>query len=192
MCIANLPKILFNSNFDFALIYDGKQVVHYTGIYLTRSFQYPFMEKEDLQLGPAWTHEQHRRKGLASYALHEILKTYESRNRTFWATIKENNTASIRYIERGGFLKYATGIKKTFGIYSLKKVIKSINATEGYTYTRAIHGIVNKDKSVDYVHPKSLFGQETGTGTTLMPYTRKSWARLIFINIINLYKKQNG
>ena len=75
------------------------------------------MKNDDLQIGPIWTQENHRGKGIASYAIQKILEAYKKQNRRFWYIVREENSISRQFIERFGFTAYGKGIKKKrFGL----------------------------------------------------------------------------
>ena len=102
-----------SSNYRIFIIYHKKsgKVAHYS-VVLPKHFRTPFMEKNDLQIGPVGTFETHRRKGLASYAIQEILKFYKKQNSKFWYIVRKENEISRRCIEKMDFIAYGEGIKK--------------------------------------------------------------------------------
>lgn len=115
-----------NSNYSIFAIYFGKQMVHYSVI-LPKYFRYPFMARSDLQIGPCWTHAGHRRKGIASYAIQEILELYKERDRKFWYIVREKNIASVQLVETAGFTLYGKGVRKKklcirfLGVFAVEK-----------------------------------------------------------------------
>lgn len=113
------PKLFIGVSFSVFLIYCRGHVVHYT-LVLPKCFKFPFMGKNDLQIGPSWTHDQYRRRGIASYVLQKILESYEKKNRKLWWVVKENNKGSIQFIEKAGFVKCGIGIKRKFGIFIIE------------------------------------------------------------------------
>jgi RimJ/RimL family protein N-acetyltransferase len=75
------------------------------------------MEKEDIQVGDTWTNSAVRGKGLATIALENIVKAPRNRNRTCWYIVEADNTASIRVVEKAGFMLTGCGIRtRLFGL----------------------------------------------------------------------------
>lgn len=83
-------------------IYYGDRLVHYSG-FTPRYWRFPFLSDDDLQIGDTWTCPAHRGKGLAGYALDEILNMKQKGGRGMWYVVGDNNPASIRVVERAAF-----------------------------------------------------------------------------------------
>jgi len=98
-------------DFCVCIIYYDKLAVHYS-VVLPRFFRVPFIAKNDLQIGPVSTNIDHRKKGLASFAINEIMNTFCSDSRTFWYITRTNNIASIKTCEKADFVKYAECTRK--------------------------------------------------------------------------------
>jgi RimJ/RimL family protein N-acetyltransferase len=83
------------------------------------------MSNNDLQIGDTFTDPDYRGKGLATYAIQEIVKKY-GENKKIWYLVASNNTASIRAIEKADFTCVGTGEKikrfgfSVFGYYNIK------------------------------------------------------------------------
>lgn len=109
-------RIFKNSNYGILLIYHERMLIHRAGIF-PGYFRFPFMSREDLQIGDIWTHRKYRNRGIALFAIKQILHLKKSPDRKFWYVVEENNLASIRVIEKAGFDKVGEGIrKKKFGL----------------------------------------------------------------------------
>ena len=105
-------RIFSNSNYRIFLIYyKDEKVVHYS-VVQPKHFKTPFMEENDLQIGPVGTDENHRQKGLASYTINKIINFYKGQNVKFWYITREENEPSRQLIESAGFAKCGGGIKK--------------------------------------------------------------------------------
>ncbi len=83
-------------------IYYADQLVHYSG-FTPRYWRFPFLSDDDLQIGDTWTAPAHRGRGLARYALQEILDLKRKEGRAMWYVVGDNNPASIRVVERAAF-----------------------------------------------------------------------------------------
>ena len=102
--------IFSNRKYAIMLAYQNSQLVHYTFLF-PRYFPFPFMGKDDINIGETWTHQDHRGRGLAPYAVHEIVKQNAGDGRVFWYIATESNIASIRVITKVGFEKVGEGFK---------------------------------------------------------------------------------
>ncbi len=89
-------------------IYYADSLVHYSA-FTPRYFRFPFLSDDDLQIGDTWTAPRHRGRGLAGYALHEILDMKQKNGRGMWYVVGDNNPASIRVVERAAFELVGTG-----------------------------------------------------------------------------------
>jgi|SRR3989344_3597520 len=112
--IMHYLKLFRNSNYRIFLVYYNKRIVHYS-VVLSKHFKYPFMDNDDIQIGPCWTNIEHRRKGIASYAIKKIVEAHKKSGRKFWYVTREENIPSKKFIESLGFLKYGIGFKKRRG-----------------------------------------------------------------------------
>jgi RimJ/RimL family protein N-acetyltransferase len=107
-------RVFTNRNYGVFLIYDNEKLIHRSFIF-PRYFRFPFMAKNDLQIGDTYTNPEYRGKNLATFAIHEILRTYTNKKddiRKIWYLVAKENTASIRVIEKAGFKLLGTGQKK--------------------------------------------------------------------------------
>lgn len=112
-------KLFGSAHYVVFFVKHGGRVVHYS-VVLPKYFRTPFMGKNDLQIGPCWTHNEHRRKGIASYVIHEILESYKEADRRFWYIVREDNIPSRRLVEKAGFTLYGKGVReKRFGIRAM-------------------------------------------------------------------------
>lgn len=109
--------IFANRDYGLYLIYDNNNLLVHRSIFTPRYFRFPFMAKNDLQIGDIWTAPTTRGKGLATHAIQKILKLYQKPKRKFWYVVEENNIHSIKLAEKVGFIKIGEGIrKKSMGI----------------------------------------------------------------------------
>jgi len=83
-------------------IHHGGRLIHYSG-FTPRYWRFAFLTDRDLQIGDTWTDPEHRGKGLAGYALQEIIDIKQTQGRRFWHVVGDANRASIRVVEKAGF-----------------------------------------------------------------------------------------
>lgn len=67
------------------------------------------MGKDDLQIGDTWTAPEHRGKGLATYAIYEILRHHGKPGRRIWYITDQDNPSSVRVMEKVGFVLAGKG-----------------------------------------------------------------------------------
>ena len=109
-------RLFESSHHGIFMIHHGKELIHYS-VVLPKFFRLPFMAKNDLNIGPCWTHHKHRRKGIARYVIQRILELYRDQDRKFWYFTGEDNVASQRLTEKVGFSMCGKGIRnKRLGI----------------------------------------------------------------------------
>jgi GNAT superfamily N-acetyltransferase len=107
-------------------IHHGHRLVHYSG-FTPRYWRFPFLIDRDLQIGDTWTDPSHRGKGLASYALEEIMEIKQAPGREFWYVVGDTNFPSIRVVERAGFgLVGFGGWRKPWGIKLLGSYVMDL------------------------------------------------------------------
>ena len=86
------------------LLLDNNEVVHYS--YITpKTYRFPFMQKDDLMIGPCYTAENQRGKGIYTGVLKLINSVYVSYD--LWLSANLNNTASHKAFERSGYRFYS-------------------------------------------------------------------------------------
>ena len=109
-------RLFSNQGYTIFVIYDGKRLIHRSCVF-PGYFRFPFMGKDDLQIGDTWTAPDHRGKGLALFALQEISRLQKRPGRKFWYVVDESNIPSIRVVEKAGFTKVGEGTRtKRFGL----------------------------------------------------------------------------
>ena len=118
-------RLFPNRDFSLYLIYSGHRLVH-RSLVTPRYFRFPFMGKDDLQIGDTWTAPVHRGKGLATFAIQKLLDLHKKPGRKIWYVVDEENLPSIRAAEKAGFIRVGEGQRtkrfgmRTFGSYVIK------------------------------------------------------------------------
>lgn len=122
--------IFSNRDYAIATVYDGSMLVHRSVVF-PPYFRFPFMKKDDLQIGDTWTHPKYRNRGLAAFTLQKIVETFDRPGRTFWYVVEQENSASVRVAEKAGFLLLGKGDRtKRLGIRLLGSfVIQQSNSS---------------------------------------------------------------
>jgi RimJ/RimL family protein N-acetyltransferase len=105
-------RIFSNRDYGIFCVYAGGELVH-RSVVSPRYFRFPFMAKDDLQIGDTWTHPAHRRRGIAAFAIQEILAACARPRRAVWYLTEADNIASIRAAEKLGFVKVGEGTRQS-------------------------------------------------------------------------------
>lgn len=81
---------------------DEKGYVH-TSYLLGKSFKFSFLNHDDYEIGPCFTREDSRGKGIYPDVLRYICSNFGSADTKFYMLVAQNNKSSIRGIEKAGF-----------------------------------------------------------------------------------------
>lgn len=90
---------------ELTLWHDGRRL--HRLIVSPRWFRFPFMGRDDLQLGDLWTRPDARGQGLARAAIAEALLTRQANQ--VWYVVEAGNVASVRLAESAGFQLLGAG-----------------------------------------------------------------------------------
>ena len=97
------------------VVSDGRDLIH-TSYVIPKCSKFAFMNKDDYEIGPCFTYPQYRGKGIYPAVLQSICNDLGNDNTIFYMIVDEDNTASIKGIEKAGF--------KKFGIVKITKFTK--------------------------------------------------------------------
>jgi RimJ/RimL family protein N-acetyltransferase len=96
-------SVFHNRDYAAVIIWRGDELAHRLGIF-PGWFRFPFMARDDLQLGDLWTAPGHRGRGLAAVAVRFAMANAASApGRSFWYLTHAENSASIRTANKAGF-----------------------------------------------------------------------------------------
>lgn len=84
----------------FALDREGK-IIH-TSYTICKNFKYPFMDKDEIVIGPCNTKESVRGRGIYPFVLNHIVNT--TNNKSYYLIIRPENTSSIHGAKKAGFV----------------------------------------------------------------------------------------
>lgn len=99
-----------NKSYAALVVYSRGDVAHRSLVF-PPSFVFPFMRPDDLQIGLVSTAPSHRRRGLAVFAIRDVLRRLGRPGRRFWYLTEESNEASVRAATAAGFLVGGTAFK---------------------------------------------------------------------------------
>lgn len=121
--IFHVLHVFRTRNFSVVMIADGSRIVHRSGVF-PAFFRFPFMQRDELQVGETWTDPAYRGKGLALAALRFAQREYAGNARRMWYIVEDVNVASIRVIQKAGFALIGSGARRNrlgvslFGYYA--------------------------------------------------------------------------
>jgi RimJ/RimL family protein N-acetyltransferase len=109
-------RMFSNREYSVLVLYRNGRAVHRSSVY-PRFFRFPFMGPADLQIGNTYTEPTERGRGLAMFAIGEIVQRFAEPGRRFWYLVDARNAASVRAVERAGFSRVGVGCKEArFGV----------------------------------------------------------------------------
>ncbi len=99
-------------------IYDKNKIVHFSYV-MPKIFKFGFMKhKNSVHIGPCWTHEEYRGKGIYPAVLSKICADYFGKDIYIFTDI--GNIPSQKGIKKVGFKQIGQGYKSKFlGIYKI-------------------------------------------------------------------------
>ena len=84
----------------YYVLSSGGEISH-TSTVMPKCFKFRYLGEKDCEIGPCYTTENFRGKGIYPAVLRYILSDYKAD--TFYMTVNENNASSIKGIEKAGF-----------------------------------------------------------------------------------------
>lgn len=108
-------KIYYMTNSD--------ELMH-TSYVVPQCNKFPFLGKNDYEIGPCFTYPKHRGKGIYPYVLRHICNSFGNSDTTFYMIVDDANIASIKGIEKAGFIKY--------GVVEVSKYTKRYKLVKTY------------------------------------------------------------
>lgn len=85
-------------------VQDGNQILH-TSYVIPACSKFPFLKKNDLEIGPCYTYPEFRGKGIYPKVLTKICQKRGGDSISFYMIVDENNLSSIKGIEKAGFVR---------------------------------------------------------------------------------------
>lgn len=104
-------RVFPNRDYSVLEIYSGGACVHRSCVF-PAFFRFPFMARNDLQIGDTWTANDHRGKGLATWAVDKIIELYSTPDRRIWYVTEQVNQPSVGVATKAGFSLIGYGFKK--------------------------------------------------------------------------------
>lgn len=94
---------------------DGN-VAHFSYV-IPKCYKFPFLERDDYEIGPCYTDPKYRGNGIYPAVLRMIISS-ESGNG--YMLVRPDNKPSIKGIEKAGFAIVATCLRTSFKIYKMQ------------------------------------------------------------------------
>lgn len=122
--IFHQARVFTNREYSVILLRDIDGEIAHRSTITPKYFRFPFMAKDDLQIGDVWTSEKYRGKGLAFLAVKKVLEAYAPAKTKIWYLVEETNVASIKLAEKAGFVLWGQGERHSpMGINFLGKYL---------------------------------------------------------------------
>ena len=101
--------VTFGKFKKIVVLNDENTVVH-TSCVIGKCFKFPFLPKKAAEIGPCYTHVDFRGRGIYPMVLNYVLSSgyYQE----YYMLVAQNNTASIRGIEKAGFKRIGMVVKR--------------------------------------------------------------------------------
>lgn len=106
-------------------MYYNETMVH-SSLVARGSFKFTFLRKNDIEIGPCWTNEEYRGRGIYPYMLGVIIKEEISNGGTAYMIVADDNKSSLKGITKAGFIRTEFNLKRDF----LKRYIPVKNNNE--------------------------------------------------------------
>lgn len=108
----------------YRIIYLKKDddIIHYTHI-LPKFFKLPFLDLNDLEIGPSWTKESYRGQGIFPAVINYVVQTFKKKERSFYAFAHIDNIPSQKALKKARFDMWGHGYKTGFlGVYKVERI----------------------------------------------------------------------
>lgn len=94
-------------------VQSGNDIIH-TSYVIPACAKFPFMDRNDLEIGPCYTYPAFRGNGIYPKVLSEICRRRGNNTSSFYMIVDETNLPSIKGIEKAGFVRCGSVHKSKF------------------------------------------------------------------------------
>ena len=109
-------RIFRNRGYQLVLIRKEGELVHRSCIF-PGYFRFPFMARQDLQVGDTWTAPSERGRGLARWALATAIERLATDGKNIWYICDDDNAASQGVARKAGMKLVGRGSRtRRFGV----------------------------------------------------------------------------
>lgn len=102
LCVRLVFQLITLGRARIYYIQDGSDIVH-TSYVVPSCVKFPFMNKQDFEIGPCYTYPEFRGRGIYPKVLRNICRKMGQGDGTFYMIVDEKNLSSIKGIEKAGF-----------------------------------------------------------------------------------------
>lgn len=89
----------------------GHEIIH-TSYVMQKSYKFPFMKKNDFEIGPCFTKSEYRGKGIYPSVINRIQSDVLTDKNSIYMIVRSDNISSIKGIEKSGFINVGFVNKK--------------------------------------------------------------------------------
>lgn len=113
-CIRLLFQVMTFGKAQIYYVRVGNDIIH-TSYVIPACAKFPFMDRDDLEIGPCYTYPAFRGKGIYPKVLSEICRRRGNDTSSFYMIVDETNLPSIKGIEKAGFVRCGSVQKSRIG-----------------------------------------------------------------------------
>ena len=113
-CVRILFQIMTRGGAKLFYVADKDGNLMHTSYVVPKCAKFPFLGRNDYEIGPCYTYPAYRGKGIYPKVLHYICNHMRNEKAVFYMIVDEANKSSIRGIEKAGFVKYGTVQKNKY------------------------------------------------------------------------------
>lgn len=103
-CIRLLFQVMTFGKAQIYYVQSGNDIIH-TSYVIPACVKFPFMDRDDLEIGPCYTYPAFRGKGIYPKVLSEICRRRGNDTSSFYMIVDDTNLPSIKGIEKAGFVR---------------------------------------------------------------------------------------
>ena len=92
-------------------MYDNDFLVH-SSLVARGRFKFPFLKKNDIEIGPCWTQSGYRGRDIYPYVLGLIIQNEINNGGDAYMIVNDDNYSSIKGITKAGFIKTEFKLKR--------------------------------------------------------------------------------
>lgn len=113
VCIRLLFQVMTLGKAQIYYVQSGNDIIH-TSYVIPACAKFPFMDRNDLEIGPCYTYPAFRGKGIYPKVLSEICRRRGNDTSSFYMIVDETNLPSIKGIEKAGSVRCGSVHKSKF------------------------------------------------------------------------------
>ena len=106
--------LISRGNAKIVYVKSADSLIMHTSCVMSKCKKFTFMRDNDFEIGPCVTKDEYRGQGIYPRVLNYITSSFGEDGAVFYMIVEENNTSSIKGIEKAGFEKCGVVQKSRF------------------------------------------------------------------------------